>query len=197
MVCGFGWRFSGRTERRDGRGELVGVNRYSLRPNRIRSGSKSHCSRDKKGCGFSARRRAEEGKGVSSACFCRSFFSPLARPVARSLARSHARSALILATWQSHNGRLERADCQKVTPMSQLMRSRTLAGQLSEVEGEAEACLAHKCTTPSHPVQCQLGSVSGWTRVRVIPTLYRVGNRSWTDADDLYSILFLTWKRNV
>ena len=120
------------------------------------------------------------------------FFS-LARPVAR----SHARSALILATWQSHNGRLERADCQKVTPMSQLMRSRTLAGQLSEVEGEAEACLAHKCTTPSHPVQCQLGSVSGWTRVRVIPTLYRVGNRSWTDADDLYSIHFLTWKRNV
>ena len=176
---------------------MVGVNRYSLRPNRIRSGSKSHCSRDKKGCGFSARRRAEEGKGVSSACFCCSFFSPLARPVARSPARSHARSALILATWQSHNGRLERADCQKVTPMSQLMRSRTLTGQLSEVEGEAEVCLAHKCTTPSHPVQCQLGSVSGWTRVRMIPTLYRVGNYSRTDADDLYSIHFLTWKRNV
>ena len=117
---------------------MVGVNRYSLRPNRIRSGSKSHCSKTRKGVDFRCGGGRKEGREFC--VFLPQLFSPLPRSLAGSLACKVGTNSCHLAIAQRPFGA---ADCQKVTPMSQLMRSRTLAGQLSEVEGEAEAC-----TTP-------------------------------------------------
>ena len=116
-----GWRFCAKREggthrEEETRGDERVLVSTDTRPNRIRSGSKSHCSRDKKGCGFSVGGR----EGGSYACFCCSLFiSPLARSSERKVGTNSCRLAIAQRPFGAGN-------CQKVTPMSQLMRSRPL-----------------------------------------------------------------------